>query len=55
MNFNPTDKEINFVNQALEEFNNKAVGPDNHELLNIVEYDKSGNVIAGILGGTYWK
>ena len=22
--------------------------------MNIVEYDESGNVIAGILGGTYW-
>ena len=54
MNFNPTDKEIDFVNHALEDFNNKAVGPDNHELLNIVEYDDNGNVIAGILGGTYW-
>ena len=54
MNFYPTDKEINFVNHALEEFNNKAGGPDNHELLNIVEYDDNGNVIAGILGGTYW-
>ncbi len=54
MNFYPTDKEIDFVNHALEDFNNKAVGPDNHELLNIVEYDDNGNVIAGILGGTYW-
>ncbi|MBQ0002237.1 MAG: GNAT family N-acetyltransferase [Treponema sp.] len=54
MNFNPTDDEINFVNNALKEFNDKAVGPDNHELLNIVEYDNNGNVIAGILGGTYW-
>ncbi|MBQ0167924.1 MAG: GNAT family N-acetyltransferase [Treponema sp.] len=54
MNFNPTEEEINFVNHALEDFNNKAVGPDNHELLNIVEYDEAGNVIAGILGGTYW-
>ena len=54
MNYTPTDEEINFVNHALEEFNNKAVGPDNHELLNIIEYDDSGNVIAGILGGTYW-
>lgn len=35
MNYNPTEEEINFVNNALEEFNNKAVGPDNHELLNI--------------------
>lgn len=43
MNFNPTDKEINFVNHALEDFNNKAVGPDNHELLNIEEYDEARN------------
>ena len=35
MNYNPTEEEINFVNHALEEFNNKVVGPDNHELLNI--------------------
>ena len=54
MNYTPTDEEINFVNHDLEEFNNKAVGPDNHELLNIVEYDDAGNVIGGILGGTYW-
>ena len=54
MNYNPTEEEINFVNHALEEFNDKVVGPDNHELLNIVEYDDAGNVIAGILGGTYW-
>ena len=55
MNYNPTTEEINFVNHALEEFNNKAVGPDNHQLLNIVEYDDAGNVIGGILGGTYWE
>ena len=54
MNYNPTDKEIAFVNNALQKFNNEKVGPDNHELLNIVEYDNSGNIIAGIFGGTYW-
>ncbi len=54
MNSNPTNEEINFVNRALEEFNNEAVGPDNHQLLNIVEYDESKRIIAGILGGTYW-
>ena len=54
MNFNPTEKEIDFVNNALQKFNNEKVGPDNHELLNIVEYDNTGNIIAGILGGTYW-
>ena len=53
MNFNPTDKEIAFVNNALQKFNDEKVGSDNHELLNIVEYNNSGNIIAGILGGTY--
>ena len=54
MNFNPSEKEIEFVSSALAKFNDEKVGPDNHELLNIVEYDESRNVIAGILGGTYW-
>ena len=53
MNFNPTEKEIDFINQALTKFNDEKVGPDNHELLNIVEYDENKNIIAGILGGTY--
>ena len=54
MNFNPTEKEIDFINQALTKFNDEKVGPDNHELLNIVEYDENKNIIGGILGGTYW-
>ena len=54
MNYNPNKNEIEFVNNALEKFNNMHVGSDNHLLLNIVEYDENQNVIAGILGGTYW-
>ena len=54
MNYNPNKNEIEFVNNALEKFNNEHAGPDNHVLLNIVEYDENQNVIAGILGGTYW-
>ena len=54
MNFNPSDEEINFVNDALRQFNDQKVGPDNHVLLNIVEYDENKTIIAGILGGTYW-
>ena len=38
MNFNPSEEEINFVNDALRRFNDDKVGPDNHVLLNIVEY-----------------
>ena len=54
MNFDPSQKEIDFVNDSLALFNDEKVGPDNHELLNIVEYDDEKNVIAGLLGGTYW-
>ena len=54
MNYNPSQKEIDFVNASLALFNDEKVGPDNHELLNIVEYDDKKNVISGLLGGTYW-
>ena len=54
MNYNPSQKEIDFVNASLALFNDEKVGPDNHELLNIVEYDDDKSVIAGLLGGTYW-
>jgi len=54
VNFNPSEEEIDYVNDALQRFNDKKVGPDNHVLLNIVEYDENKKVIAGILGGTYW-
>ena len=54
MNYNPNKNEIEFINKSLEEFNDFHAGPDNHVLLNIVEYDENQNVIAGILGGTYW-
>ena len=54
MNYNPAEEEIAFVNSALAKFNEEKVGADNHELLNIVEYDGNNSIIAGILGGTYW-
>lgn len=54
MNYNPAEEEIAFVNSALAKFNEEKVGADNHELLNIVEYDENNSIIAGILGGTYW-
>ena len=54
MNLNPTNPEIEFVRNALKAFNDSCVGSDGHTPLNMVEYDESGKVIAGILGGTYW-
>ena len=54
MNFDPTKKEIDAIKAALAAFNEKAVGADGHAALSIVEYDDHGDIIAGILGGTYW-
>ena len=54
MNNNPSKKEIDLVREALADFNNQKVGADGHTPLNFVEYDESGNVIGGLIGGTYW-
>ena len=54
MNSNPSKKEVDFVRESLKQFNNMCVGNDCHLSLNLVEYDENGNVIAGLLGGTYW-
>ena len=54
MNFNPEKHEIEYVRESLFNFNREKVGDDGHEPLNIVEYDADGQVVGGIIGGTYW-
>ena len=54
MNTTPTEKEIKYIRESLNQFNKEIVGDDGHTPLNIVEYDEDGNIIGGILGGTYW-
>ena len=54
MNFSPTENEIERIRRELKQFNNETVGEDGHAPLNIVEYDTNGNIVGGILGGTYW-
>lgn len=54
MNNNPTKEEIKKVYAELVRFNTEHTGSDDHTPLNIVEYDEFGNIIGGILGGTYW-
>ena len=54
MNKNPTENEIQYVRQSLCQFNTEIVGDDGHTPLCIVEYDGSGRIIGGLLGGTYW-
>ena len=54
MNLSPNENEIKHIRDALNRFNIERVGEDNHRPLNILEYDDDGNIIGGILGGTYW-
>ena len=54
MNTPPKENEIKYIREALNQFNKEIVGDDGHTPLNIIEYDENGNIIGGILGGTYW-
>ncbi len=54
MNYNPTREEIDFVRKALTQYNEEVAEGENHREFNIVQYDDTGNIIAGLLGGTYW-
>ena len=54
MNISPSENEIKYIRQALDQFNRERVGADGHTPLNIVEYDADGQIVGGILGGTYW-
>ena len=54
MNTSPNEKEIKYIRESLNQFNKEIVGDDGHKPFNIVEYDENGDVIGGILGGTYW-
>ena len=51
---NPSKNEIEYVRESLARFNSERVGDDEHTPLSFVEYDADGNVIGGIIGGTYW-
>jgi ribosomal protein S18 acetylase RimI-like enzyme len=54
MNNHPARNEIEYVREALTQFNREHVGDDGHTPLNLVEYNESEQIIVGILGGTYW-
>ena len=54
MNISPSENEIKYIRQSLDQFNFERVGEDGHTPLNIVEYDADGQIVGGILGGTYW-
>ena len=50
----PCEAEIEAVRLALRQYNDAQVGADNHTPLNLIKKDGQGNVIAGLIGGTYW-
>ena len=54
MNTHPSETEIGYVREKLAQFNTDHVGGDGHTPVNIVEYTADGEIIGGILGGTYW-
>ena len=54
MNVNPTESEIKYIRESLTKYNNERVGDDLHAPIGIVEYDDKGDLIGGIIGGTYW-
>ena len=54
MNNHPARNEIEYVRAALTQFNREHVGDDGHTPLNLVEYNENGQIIGGILRGTYW-
>ena len=54
MKFTGSESDIQYIRNSLRQFNKEAVGDDGHTQLSFVEKDKSGNIIGGIVGGTYW-
>ena len=54
MNRHPSETETDYIREALNQFNCAHVGDDGHTPLHLIEYDADGNIIGGLLGGTYW-
>ena len=54
MNRHPSEAETDYIREALNQFNCAHVGDDGHTPLHLIEYDADGNIIGGLLGGTYW-
>lgn len=51
---NANESDLQIVRQGLAAFNAARVGDDQHQMLNLLVRDDQGQVIAGLLGDTYW-
>ena len=54
MNTSPTERELEYIRRELTSFNEGVVGSDEHTALNLVEYDAQGEIVGGLIGGSYW-
>jgi GNAT superfamily N-acetyltransferase len=50
----PSTVDVNFVRQQLAAYNDQYAGHDNHQLLHIFLRNPAGELVGGLLGGTYW-
>lgn len=47
-------KDVEFVQEKLELYNLKFAPPDNHLALTLLARDQENNIVAGLVGVTYW-
>ena len=50
--FDPKDSE--FIQEKLNQYNLHFAPPDNHQALTLLARDQKDNIIAGLVGVTYW-
>ena len=47
-------KEAEFIQEKLNQYNLLFAPPDNHQSLTLLARDQKDNIIAGLVGVTYW-
>ncbi len=50
----PSTEQSDFIYEALRQFNLQHTENDNHVLLRIFARNDKGELVGGLLGGTYW-
>jgi ribosomal protein S18 acetylase RimI-like enzyme len=50
----PHPCDVQFLNERLREYNLLHAADDNHRLLTVLLRDPEGEIVAGLLGGTFW-
>jgi ribosomal protein S18 acetylase RimI-like enzyme len=50
----PDPSDVQFLNERLRAYNLLHAADDNHRLLTVLLRDPDGEIVAGLLGGTFW-